>query len=88
MGVLRSAGFDEAGAKRAYAAVHTYTLGFAALEASRSRWAPPEGQLPALAKQLAAYTTVRQFSEGLNYMLDGLGKPSPGPDQKKPRKKK
>ncbi|MGZ4684137.1 MAG: hypothetical protein ACXV8G_16895, partial [Acidimicrobiales bacterium] len=33
--VLVAAGFDEADATRAYAAVHTYTIGFSALEAGR-----------------------------------------------------
>ncbi len=36
MGVLRQAGLDEPAARRAYAALHTYTVGFAALEASRA----------------------------------------------------
>jgi len=87
MSVLRAAGFDDAAAKRAYASIHTYTLGFSALEASRSRWAP-EGQVSGLAKQLAAYTTPRQFVEGLNYLLDGIGKPVANGDQKKPRRKR
>lgn len=72
MGVLRDAGFTEASAKRAYASVHTYTLGFAALEASRERWVPPEDELSGLVKQLAAYTAPRQFSEGLRFLLEGL----------------
>ncbi|HMK96318.1 MAG TPA: TetR/AcrR family transcriptional regulator C-terminal domain-containing protein, partial [Acidimicrobiales bacterium] len=88
MSVLRAAGFDDAAAKRAYASIHTYTLGFSALEASRSRWAPPEGQVPGLAKQLAAYTTPRQFIEGLSYLLDGIGKPAADGDQKKPRRRR
>jgi len=72
MGTLRSAGFDDPSAKRAYAAVHTYTVGFSALEAGRSRWAPPAEKITGLEKQLAAYTTPRQFSEGLKYLLDGV----------------
>ncbi|HTV12063.1 MAG TPA: TetR/AcrR family transcriptional regulator C-terminal domain-containing protein [Acidimicrobiales bacterium] len=74
MSVLRSAGFDEPSAKRAYAAIHTYTLGFSALEAGRVGWAPADGRVSALAKQLAAYTTPRQFGEGLNYLLDGIAR--------------
>lgn len=42
MAVLRLALSDEQTAQRAYAAIHTYTIGFAALEASRSRWHPPD----------------------------------------------
>ncbi len=35
LAVLRSAGFDEEAAMAAYATIHTYTLGFAALEIAR-----------------------------------------------------
>lgn len=42
MEVLRLALGDEDLAQRAYAVVHTYTVGFAALEASRSGWMPSE----------------------------------------------
>jgi AcrR family transcriptional regulator len=72
MDVLREAGFDEKSARRAYAAIHTYTVGFAALEASRARWALPEGTPGGMADQLAAFTTPRQFAEGLQYLLDGI----------------
>jgi TetR/AcrR family transcriptional regulator, tetracycline repressor protein len=41
--VLRRTGADEQTARRAYGAVHTYTIGFAALEASRARGAPVTG---------------------------------------------
>jgi hypothetical protein len=50
--------------------VHTYTIGFAALEASRARRDP--GDASALARQLAAYTTTGQFTEGLRYLLEGI----------------
>jgi AcrR family transcriptional regulator len=47
MAVLRQALEDEQTAQRGYAAIHTYTIGFAALEASRSGWrSPHEGQAP------------------------------------------
>jgi TetR/AcrR family transcriptional regulator, tetracycline repressor protein len=42
MANLRQALGDEQLAQRAYAAIHTYTVGFAALEASRSGWQLPE----------------------------------------------
>jgi TetR/AcrR family tetracycline transcriptional repressor len=71
MRVLRSVGIREAEAIRAYGALHTYTIGFAALEASRARWTPAEGTT-ALATQLAAYATPRQFAEGLRYLLEGI----------------
>ena len=72
MAVLRQAGADEEAARRAYAAVHTYTVGFAALEASRASWAPPEAAAGSLAGELAAYTTPAQFAQGLRCLLDGI----------------
>jgi AcrR family transcriptional regulator len=73
MGVLRRAGLDEATARAAYGALHTYTIGFAALEASRAGWVPESGDA-SLARQLAAYTTTGQFIEGLRYLLEGISK--------------
>jgi AcrR family transcriptional regulator len=70
--VLRAAGFSEAAGRRAYAALQTYTVGFAALEASRAGWKPPSHQAGSLAEELAAYTTPRQFAEGLGYLLEAL----------------
>lgn len=72
MEVLRRAIGDEKEAGRAYAAIQTYTIGFAALEASRSRWQPDKDAVPALALQLAAYTTPQQFAVGLDYLLQGV----------------
>ena len=48
MAVLRQALGDEQSAQRAYAAIHTYTIGFAALEASRAGWDPAQGPAPAI----------------------------------------
>lgn len=72
MEVLRGVTPDEESAKRAYAAIHTYTLGFAALEASRAGWVPAEGTPDGLATELAAYTTSEQFATGLRYLLVGI----------------
>ena len=72
MSVLRRAGIDEETARSAYGAVHTYTIGFAALEASRARQAPGGEHANGLVRQLAAYTTTRQFTDGLNYLLEGV----------------
>jgi AcrR family transcriptional regulator len=72
MEVLRRALADEESARRAYGAIHTYTVGFGALEASRAGWAPPKTDPDGLAQQLAAYTTPRQFAEGVRYLLGGL----------------
>jgi AcrR family transcriptional regulator len=72
--VLRRTGADEPTARRAYGTLHTYTIGFAALEASRAGWAPGSGDVDSLAQQLAAYTTAGQFMDGLRYLLDGISK--------------
>jgi AcrR family transcriptional regulator len=74
MDVLRGTGADEQTARRAYGALHTYTIGFAALEASRAGWAPDNGEVSELAQQLAAYTTTEQFIDGLRYLLEGIGR--------------
>ncbi|MGC2192751.1 MAG: TetR/AcrR family transcriptional regulator [Candidatus Dormiibacterota bacterium] len=75
MEILRKAVADEGAARRAYAALHTYTVGFAALEASRERWRSTEANSDHLAQQLAAYATPRQFATGLGYVLEGICQP-------------
>jgi hypothetical protein len=70
--VLRPIVNDEDDAHRAYAAIHTYTVGFAALESSRARSMSTEKSSDSLARRLAAFSTPRQFSEGLNYVLLGI----------------
>jgi AcrR family transcriptional regulator len=69
---FRRAGFTPTGATDAYAAIHTYTIGFAFLEASRSNWTSVDLQEDRLTAQLANFTTPRQFDRGLGYLLDGL----------------
>jgi AcrR family transcriptional regulator len=84
MDVLRRAGADEQTAQRAYAALHTYTVGFAALEASRAGWVPGDGEVSGLAQQLAAYTTTSRFLDGLRYLLEGISKQvTTGPERSK-----
>jgi TetR/AcrR family tetracycline transcriptional repressor len=73
MDVLRQMGADEHEARRAYGAIHTYTIGFAALAASRAGWhAPEDGHDIELGTHLAAYTTPRQFAAGLDFLLEGI----------------
>lgn len=72
MDVLRQALPGENAARRAYAAIHTYTVGFAALEASRAGWTPTDDDPEGLAVQLAAYTTPQQFVDGLRSLIRGL----------------
>jgi TetR/AcrR family transcriptional regulator, tetracycline repressor protein len=72
MQVLEDAGIVGEPALRVYAAIQSYTIGFAALEASRAGWVPPDGDVDDLAHQLAAYTSPRQFVEGLSYLLEAV----------------
>ena len=72
LGVLRGAGLTPEDASRAYAAIQTYTIGFAALEASRLRWQPNPDDLDPTADRLAAFTTPGQFLDGLHFLLDGI----------------
>ena len=74
MDVLRGAGLGEAAAHSAYGALHTYTIGFAALEASRAGWTPDGRDAEGVGRQLAAYTTATQFADGLRYLLEGIGR--------------
>lgn len=71
--VLQSSGLSADEAERAYAALHTYTVGFAALEVSRSKRRQAQvGEEDALRDRLARFTTGTQFGEGLTYLLAGL----------------
>ena len=70
--VLVSSGLDASEARRAYAAIHTYTIGFAALESSRARSSSEEDNLDELGRELASFTTARQFGDGLAYLLNGI----------------
>lgn len=72
--VLRSAGADEAAAQRAYASLHTYTVGFAALESSRNRGDAGATHRNPRARRLAGYTTPRQFALGLEDLLEGIAR--------------
>jgi TetR/AcrR family tetracycline transcriptional repressor len=72
MDVLRRTLPDEDAARRAYASIHTYTVGFAALESSRAGWTPADDNPDGLAVQLAAYTTPQQFADGLRSLIQGI----------------
>ena len=65
----RGLGDDEI-ARRAYGAIHTYTVGFAALESSRNEtsFSPSDS---ALERELAEYTTPAQFRESLSSLIAG-----------------
>jgi hypothetical protein len=69
--ILREAGYDAAASKTAYAALQTYTIGFAALETSRAGWQPPE-RTSRLATELVTMTSPKQFARGLGYLLAGI----------------
>ena len=72
--VLESGGVPSDRAQRAYATLHTYTIGFAALQASRNRAKSRrrEADRTAVAEQLAAFTSEEQFEIGLRYLLEGI----------------
>jgi AcrR family transcriptional regulator len=76
LSVLRSAGFEDGAARRTYATLHTYTIGFAALEASRSEWRSTNKSGDAIMKQLATFTTMSQFVSGLEMLLLGVERSS------------
>ncbi len=80
LGVLREAGFDDESARRAYGAIHTYTIGFAALESSRDRWTAAEHTDDEIADLLGAFTTPRQFADGLSYLIEGIHRAGVEPD--------
>lgn len=67
--VLEAALGDTDRAIDAYGTIHTYTIGFAALEASRSRSSPDAGAGSELAVRLASFTTPAQFRSGLHLIL-------------------
>lgn len=72
--VLTRGGFEADDAVRAYAAVHTYTLGFCSLEYARSQGGGPahDVELFQRAAQIASFVTETQFEYGLNAIIDGL----------------
>jgi TetR/AcrR family transcriptional regulator, tetracycline repressor protein len=68
--VLHRAGLTEAEARSLFATVHTYTLGFAALESARARWAASHRDVPhAETAWLATLHGPDQFAAGLRVLL-------------------
>lgn len=61
---------DERRARRAYATIHTYTLGFAALEVAR-RSGNQSLDDDALSRELADYTSPAQFREAISTIVRG-----------------
>jgi AcrR family transcriptional regulator len=76
LGVLRDAGFSGEEANRTYAALHTYTIGFSALEASRSKWVSTSKENDDAMRHLASFTTKKQFVVGLEMLLSGTAMPA------------
>lgn len=68
---LRLSGLDAKQAGHAYAAIHTYTIGFAALEASRAK-SGADSSSGEMARKLRSFTSSAQFRRGLDLVLDGL----------------
>jgi len=76
VGVLVEAGFTRHDAVRAYAAVHTYTIGFCGLEAGRLRAPAPVEPLDAAqdptSVAIRGFVTDEQFAYGLRALVYGL----------------
>jgi AcrR family transcriptional regulator len=73
--VLTAAGFGHADAVRAYAAVHTYTVGFCSLEASRRadrRTGREAAADDATSLLIRGFVSDSQFTHGLRALLAGL----------------
>lgn len=68
--VLERAGFPEQLASSIYAAIHTYTIGFAALEAHR-RGSASGGPPSPREAELAGFVTHEQFRASIGYLLRG-----------------
>lgn len=68
--VLCGAGFDLATAQGAFGTLHTYAIGYAALESSRKR--TRQEDLDAIAKLMANFVGPDQFRKGLRYLLEGF----------------
>jgi len=74
--VLTAAGFCRGDAERAYAAVHTYTIGFCALESGR-RGAPVQptsldGAADRASVTIRGFVSEDQFLVGLRALVSGL----------------
>jgi TetR/AcrR family transcriptional regulator, tetracycline repressor protein len=69
-------GFDEESATRAYAAVHTYTIGFCALESARrhrgSGGSASDDEADVTSARIRGFVTDEQFVHGLDALVDGL----------------
>ena len=71
--VLVSAGYAKAEARRAFGVINTYTVGFAALEASRGESAAgDDDRADDVVKELSKLTTPAQFKFGLQLLLEGI----------------
>jgi TetR/AcrR family transcriptional regulator, tetracycline repressor protein len=79
LGVMQRAGLSEDEARRLFANVHTYTLGFAALEASRARWHAEHQEITdAETAWLATLHAPAQFAAGLHVLLGAALTPPAG----------
>jgi TetR/AcrR family transcriptional regulator, tetracycline repressor protein len=67
------AGFSREAALDAYAALHTYSIGFAAMESSRSEWNLQRRETSGSTKRLlATFASSEQFEKGLRLLLNGI----------------
>lgn len=79
IGVLERGGVPAATAPQAYATLHTYTIGFAALQSSRERadGRRRDDDRAGPAAQVAAFASEEQFGIGLHYLIEGIDRDRP-----------
>lgn len=70
--VLTRAGFKSTDAVRAYATIHTYTLGFCGLEAAHAQLGPIDPNDDQRSAEIASFVSEAQFENGLKTIIDGL----------------
>jgi AcrR family transcriptional regulator len=70
--VLRTATVGDDEALRAFGAIHTYTIGFAAIQAARDRWRPREDEVNERFERLAVFTSREQFMSAVADLLEGI----------------
>lgn len=70
--VLTRAGFGSNEAVRAYATVHTYTLGFCGLEAARGQDGAIDAAEDQRSAEIATFVSRAQFEDGLKTIIEGL----------------
>lgn len=72
LATLEATGLDEDQARRVVGAVHVFTVGFAAVQASRRKWIAEHQEMDGDAAWLAGLTRDEQFRDGLTALIDAI----------------